>query len=338
MREKEVFASLCPVITPGSHSRTRTEQARKAVEKKPLIAYRIGGVPLEIVPALPDREWMNASNTVFANRCLPLRIANQSGWFVLNNQGFEVVWNGGREQSDLTLIPLVQGQKLPALSHFGHGILTFWLAYLFRTPPGWNMHVRGPANWLKDGIIPLEAIVETDWSVASFTMNWKITRPGSPIRFYAGEPICMISPVQRGDLECFVPEIRRMEEEPKLEANYRTWSLSRKQFSESLSYLSAEGGWQKHYFVGNHPSQSSRFPEHQVSREVATFVDTTEVSKAANDNMLVRRKDRMTPSATKSTSQQQTKNEPHVNMNKKKGSPKRAAAKMKLDSEPRKKG
>jgi Family of unknown function (DUF6065) len=43
---------------------------------------------------------------------------------------------------------------------------------VFRTPPGCNLYVRGPANSPKDGIAALEGIIETDWSEATFTMNW----------------------------------------------------------------------------------------------------------------------------------------------------------------------
>lgn len=53
------------------------------------------------------------------------------------------------------------------VSHFGAGVVTFTVPYLFRTPPSYNLHVRGPTNMPKDGIYPLEGIVETDWSQAS---------------------------------------------------------------------------------------------------------------------------------------------------------------------------
>ena len=46
-------------------------------------------------------------------------------------------------------------------SHFGEAVLTFSLPYLFRTPRGVNLWVKGPSNWIKDGIQPLEGIVET---------------------------------------------------------------------------------------------------------------------------------------------------------------------------------
>ena len=49
------------------------------------------------------------------------------------------------------------GESHLAESLFGHGILTWTLPYLFRTPPGYNLLARGPANWPKDGSAHLRA-------------------------------------------------------------------------------------------------------------------------------------------------------------------------------------
>jgi uncharacterized protein DUF6065 len=77
----------------------------------------------------------------------------------------------------------------PASSHFGSRILAFNLPFRFRTPLGYNLQVRGLASWPKDGAYPLEGILETDWTVSTFTMNWKLTRAELPVAFEAGEPI-----------------------------------------------------------------------------------------------------------------------------------------------------
>ena len=47
-----------------------------------LIAYRLPDVSkyYTLRPASPDRYWMDVSTGGWANRCLPLRIANQNGW------------------------------------------------------------------------------------------------------------------------------------------------------------------------------------------------------------------------------------------------------------------
>ena len=52
--------------------------------------------------------------------------------------------------------------RAPAVSHFGHGILTFHMPCLFRTEPGVDLMVQGPINRPKDAIAPLSGIIETD--------------------------------------------------------------------------------------------------------------------------------------------------------------------------------
>jgi len=77
-------------------------------------------------------------------------------------------------------------------TYFGYGIITWNIPYLFRTSPDFNLLARGPANPPKDAVCPLEGTVEADWTSATFTMNWKTTRPNTPVRFEADEPICNV--------------------------------------------------------------------------------------------------------------------------------------------------
>jgi Family of unknown function (DUF6065) len=98
---------------------------------------------------------------------------------------------------------------VPAVSHFGHGILTFHIPCLFRTEPGIDLLVQGPVNRPKDAIAPLSGIVETDWAPYTFTMNWQFTRPGIAVRFEKGEPFCHVWPLQRGALQTVEPEVIR---------------------------------------------------------------------------------------------------------------------------------
>src|SRR5262245_61124781 len=111
-----------------------------------ITAYNVSdGLPMPIVPADGKRQWMDQTRERFAYRCLPMLIANQAGWFILNSHKFMVVWNGGQAIADLRIEYLEGGEPYPAISHFGHGILTFSLPYLFRTPPGYSLLARGPA-------------------------------------------------------------------------------------------------------------------------------------------------------------------------------------------------
>jgi hypothetical protein len=241
-----------------------------------LVAYRVRRwPPMRLVAAPASRDWMEATPNRFANRCLPLRIASQAGWFVLNSHALRVTWNGGNDLSDLEIESLGGETAYPASSHFGSGILTFNLPFLFRTPKGYNLHARGPANWPKDGAYPLEGIVETDWAVSTFTMNWKITRANLPVTFEAGEPICMIVPRRRGELEAFEPEIRNVEEEPELASAYHQWAESRAGFNRDLKVPESEAvkrGWQKDYVRGSTPS-GLRAEEHQTKLKLQGFAE-----------------------------------------------------------------
>jgi len=69
-----------------------------------------------------------------ANRCLPLLIANQAGWAILNPVGFWACWNGGRGLGGVGITP--DGPSVCATSHFGEGIVTWSVHFLFRTLPG----------------------------------------------------------------------------------------------------------------------------------------------------------------------------------------------------------
>lgn len=156
-----------------------------------LTAYIIDGHEFEIRPAPVERVWMDATGDRFAYRCLPLAIANAHGWEILCSRSFAAGWNG---KSDLSAIGLLDdpGVVPLAVSHFGHGILAFHIPCVFRTEPGIGLLVQGPINRPKVAIAPLAAIVETDWTPFTFTMNWKFIRPGTPVRFERGEPICHI--------------------------------------------------------------------------------------------------------------------------------------------------
>ncbi len=250
--------------------RARTEE----VSEPKLIAYRVGGwSPMRLVAAPSSRSWMDATDMRFANRCLPLKIANQAGWFVLNSHAVRVTWSGGNGLSDLEIEPLDGSAAPAAASHFGYGILTWEIPYLFRTPPGYNLHARGPANWPKDGAYPLEGIVETDWAVSTFTMNWKLTRADLPVVFEADEPVCMIVPERRGELESFRPEIRDIEADPELSSAYQQWAQSRARFNSELKVPDSEAvkrSWQKHYSQGTSPS-GLRAAEHQTKLKLKDF-------------------------------------------------------------------
>ena len=266
---------------------------------KPFYAYEIfdrSDMPLRTAPV--NREWMDQSDQRFAYRCLPLAIANQAGWLLHSPATFTATWNGGRYKDSVYLeFEAPGGRPAPAhggfinvvsfsvpapetyrdgriTSHFGSGTITFAIPYLFRTPPGVNLWVKGPTNWIKDGAQALEGIVETDWLPATFTMNWKLTRPHYPVRFEKGEPFCMVVPVARGLAEGLQPLLAPLRSEPELQAEYETWQRSRLEFNQDLELrtpVALQRGWQRDYVKGVTP-RGVHAAEHQTRLQLREFV------------------------------------------------------------------
>ena len=240
-----------------------------------LICYPTSGERPKIIPAPHERDWMNATEDGFAYRCLPLDIANAHGWFILNTVAFVAEWDGGYLLDSVTIQPVESESSSNhiAISHFGHGILTFHINGLFRTEPGFDLFVTGPSNMFKDGIQPLTGVVETDWSPFTFTMNWRFTRKLMPVAFERDEPICMIYPVVRGVIESVEPEFRSLEEDPKTRQSYLDWSARRLAFNADLAQESSEARrekWQKEYFRG-YSTQWGAAPEHRTKIRAKPF-------------------------------------------------------------------
>jgi hypothetical protein len=221
---------------------------------------------------------MQKTRRGFANRCLPLLMANQSGWMIGNAVAFSATWDGTDSAEGISLhIDGPPEASTMVHSDFGYGVLTWSIPYLFRTPPGFNLLVRGPTNAPKDGIVALDGLVETDWAVATFTMNWKFTRPAHTVFFGLDEPICMIMPQRRGELESFEPLILPLSEHSETERQLRAFAESRKRtlgFVMAARQLGCEAGrdgvFEKHYFEGTSPGGAGS-AEHQTKRSLQPF-------------------------------------------------------------------
>ena len=241
-----------------------------------LTCYETTAEPLNIRPAPPERAWMDASNEAFAYRCLPLVIANAHGWEILSPLAFEAEWTGSNSQDGVRITPMGPvGAHPPVMSHFGEGVLTFQVSGLFRTDPGVNLWVTGPPNHPKHGIAPLTGVVETDWSFASFTMNWKFTAPGIRVRFEKDEPFCFLFPVRRGELEEIQPQIQSISTAER--ATYDAYALWREQRSAFIADLQTPGTeanraqWERSYFQGKNADGSSGAADHQTRIRLKPF-------------------------------------------------------------------
>ena len=214
----------------------------------------------KLAPARVQRAWMDEFPDRHIYRCLPLAIANSFGWDMLCPVPIEIEWNGGPAIADLTvkaLKPLPGGRPLEHFckSHFSRGTVTFHTDYIFRTEPGWALMASGPFNGAKDNIVPLTGIVETDWLPYTFTMNWKVMRPGRA-SFEEDEPFCSIVPVRMQDVVECQPEIHRLSDNAELGRQHLEFRTARDEFNAKKKADDPEvrgQTWQRHYFVGRFP-------------------------------------------------------------------------------------
>jgi len=253
---------------PSEQSGTKTIETADRLDPPELACYRISKDAPAIVPGGSDRRWMDESHQRFAYRCTPLSIANASGWEILNPRRFSASWDGDLSVRGVT-VQSDDGSPA-AQSHFGEGVLTFHTGYLFRTNPGWAVWARGVPNLVKDGIAPLDGLVETDWLQLPFTMNWRFTRPGT-IQFEAGEPFCFITLTPHAQLDHIAPKLATLDDNPDLKAAYRAWSTSRSQFLTKLKSGDVDvvkEGWQRHYIRGQGPDQQGTAHYHLSKRKL----------------------------------------------------------------------
>lgn len=222
------------------------------------------------------RPWMDATPEAFAYRCLPLNIANAHGWEILNPHGFTAVWDGttGVDAVMVTPDPGAGPDTRLALSLFGQGVLTFHVEGLFRTPPGWSLWIGGSPNRFKDALAPLTGVVETDWSPFTFTMNWRFTRPHTPVRFEAMEPFGFVFPLERAAVAGFKPKFAPLGDDPELQEQFTAWSRSRDDFHQRMKkdagVLPSER-WQKHYYRGKDIAGKDLAKDHIAKLRLAPF-------------------------------------------------------------------
>jgi hypothetical protein len=236
-----------------------------------LDCFKIHDVAPEIVPARTARDWMDAFPDLQPYRCLPLSMANATGWEILCPMDLKVSWNGGPETQDLEFFTTGDPAAIASFadSHFRRGIVTFHTGHLFRTDPGWGVWVSGPPNWPKDGISPLTGLVETDWLPFPFTMNWQMTRPGEVV-FRKGEPFAFLTLLEHHRLEAVQPVLRKLDTEPELHAQFQTWRDSRADFNARLGSGETEAlkeRWQRHYMRGD-AQDGTAAPQHKTKRRM----------------------------------------------------------------------
>ena len=218
-----------------------------------------------------QRDWMNATPSRFAYRCLPLTIVNQTGWWIKNPVGFTATWHGPTHAGGVE----IEYDVDPAFwkdwvnNQFGHGIITWNTPFLFRTrPQGSRLLIIGPANYFKTNAAPLTALIESDWMTMSFTMNWKLMAPNVPTRFEVGDPLFQAIPLAGNtcaDLESAAVSYLKLNDNPEVAALYNEWNATRRRFHEQKAKGDVKADeWQKDYFRGRDISGREVAIEHHT--------------------------------------------------------------------------
>jgi hypothetical protein len=224
----------------------------------------------EIRPGQVQRTWMDNFPERHAYRCLPLTMANCTGWEILCPMDFTAEWNGGMAQKDIKLTPNRPHPDFHDFveSHFSGGVITMHTGYMFRTPPGWAVWACGAPNHFKDGIQALTGLVETDWLPFPFTMNWMFTRPGE-VQFKKGEPFCFITLMEHRKLDAFEPVLKHLESDPVLNGQFESWTKERDTFNKKLARQDPEtvkAAWQRYYFKGEFPDETGEAPKEHANK------------------------------------------------------------------------
>lgn len=236
-----------------------------------LHCYRLRPDAPPLTPATSRREWMDTSGQRFAYRCLPLTMANSSGWELRLPCDVKVSWNGRPDRKAIVISGHDPRWPVRAYvqSHFGEGVVTFITGYLFRTSLGVAVWTSGAPNDPKDGIAPLTGLVETDWLPFPFTMNWRFTRPGEVV-FRRGEVFCFLTLLEHGRLETVNPTLQDIGSAPELEREMQAWTQSREAFNRRLAEGEPEAmrsAWQRFYMRGETPT-AERARAHVTRRKL----------------------------------------------------------------------
>lgn len=217
-------------------------------------------VIVESLKGKKKRDWF-VDHAYF---CLPLVIANQSGFAVKSLRTFSVIWNGSDSPKDCK-VTFLDKEQYPGYqiisSHFGMGTVTIQNRFTFRTPPCVNLMTINPPNTWIDGIHHMTGIIETDNLRRDFTFNLKITRKNHEIIINKGDYIGCVIPTPRYFIDSFDLEQgenlftpREIEEERKAMSDFGK--------ERSTTDIKKPHGAGRRYFNGE-DVYGNKFKDHQ---------------------------------------------------------------------------
>jgi hypothetical protein len=202
-----------------------------------LTCYQVDPQPAELVPGSPDREWMDRFSDRHPYRCLPLVVANTTGWALLSPVSFTATWTGGPRTEDIRLDPRWRYAEglldRWAVSHFSGGVLTFHTGYLFRTDPGWDLWVRRPAQSCQGWHPAAHGRGRDLLAAVSFHDELALHAPGHDL-VQEGRAVLLHHPIPHEPMDEMQPIIKSIHDDPELKRQYDAWGASRTNFLNKL--------------------------------------------------------------------------------------------------------
>ena len=98
-------------------------------------------------------------------------------------------------------------------------------------------------------------------------------QPNQPVTFVIDEPICMLVPQRRGELEEFRPEICPLDRNSGIGRQHDQWAQGRQQFLTELGRAAPmpnDADGRSIIFMGAHADAVA--PEHQLKLRLSEFV------------------------------------------------------------------
>jgi hypothetical protein len=201
------------------------------------------------------RDWFNAHFYY----CLPINIGNQYGFVIKSTVDFDVIWPGGDQAAQITMIE--DSGKQFIKNGFGSGIVTIQNSFALKTPPGINIMTIQPPNMYIPGTMAMTGVIETDNIRRDFTFNLKITVPNYKIHIRKGDPLGAFIPIPRNFVEEFkvVPAIDIFNKDIVQSDIIESQVLSQERQTVDKE-KSHESG--RRYFNGNH-TDGQKYYNHQ---------------------------------------------------------------------------
>ena len=241
--------------------------------------YNIEDRPLIIKPGQRQRQWMDDTPGSFAYRCLPLSMANMTGWDIFASDDFIISWDGTQDQRGLN-IHHPNNKSGYITSTFGSGIFTVHTGMLFKTEKEWDMLVTGSPNHTVSWADPLAGVVETWWNDFTFTMNWKLHTAGTYM-WNIETPLCRVLPIPAEyDI---VTEVIDLKDDAEKQAAYQQWADDRTRIVEEIDQVYSTGvdgetvkagqpktEWEKNYYTGKRKN-GEMISGHKIKRTFPQF-------------------------------------------------------------------